>query len=64
MHMFDNMPEGKEQQKKHSNSYAMESAVVVAVVYLIMFFLEIIKEQHIFFLAHYSQIYVIYYKNQ
>lgn len=44
MHMFDNMSEGKEQQKKHSNSFAMESAVVVAVVYLIMFFLEIIKE--------------------
>lgn len=44
MHLFDNMPEGKEQQKKHSSSFIMESAVVVAIVYLVMFFIEIIKE--------------------
>ncbi|MFG6344372.1 MAG: hypothetical protein K1W35_11565 [Lachnospiraceae bacterium] len=44
MHLFDNMPDDMEQNKKQSNSFAMESAVVVAIVYLIMFFIEIIKE--------------------
>ena len=44
MHLFDNMPDDMEQKKKQSNSFVMGSAVVVAIVYLIMFFIEIIKE--------------------
>lgn len=49
MHLFDNMPEGKEQQKKHSSSFIMESVVVVAIVYLIMFFIEVIKDMVLLF---------------
>ena len=44
MHMFNNMPESKEQQKKQSIGVVMESVVVVAIVYLVMFFIQIVKD--------------------